>query len=291
MPTPEIRLAKVNDPALHSILDSKLRLICAYSSPLFLDGTLAGSGTFITWADQYGILTAHHVPNNPGNFAMRFDVSANSQQKVGLALAGYAHRFELEMRNLSIENIAPPIDLADPGRGPDLAVIKLGNSATVQAIAARKSFYRIDFDPSGRLEQSLFDDGIFVICGAAKESEQAGGPELGFDEVKIEELTTYYGGLVPPSGRRFERDGYGYAELGIHHDGPDTLPSTFRGVSGGGLWRIEVTANPQKGYIASDPVLSGVAFYETEVIDHQGQIRCHAGDAIYNATLNGLLAA
>ncbi len=288
MPTPEIHLAKVNDPALHSVLDPKLRLIYTYSSPLFLDGALAGSGTFIKWADQYGILTAHHVPNNPVNFAMRFDFSANSQQKLGLALAGYAHRFELELRNLSIANLAPPINLADPGRGPDLAVIKLGNSATVQAIAARKSFYRIDFDPLGRLEQSMVDDGIFVICGAAKESEQTGGPELGFDEVIIEELTTYYGGLVPPSGRRFERDGYRYAELGINHDGPDTLPSTFGGVSGGGLWRIEVTASTEKGYTVSDPVLSGVAFYETEVIAHQGQIRCHAGDAVYNVTLNTL---
>lgn len=288
MPAPDIHIAKVDDPVLHHALDPKLRLIYAYSSPLFLDGVLAGSGTFITWADQYGILTAHHVPNNPVNSARRFDFSANSQQKLGLALAGYAHRFELDLRNLSIANIAGPIDIADPGRGPDLAVIKLGNSATVQAIAARKSFYRIDLDPAGRLERSLFDDGIFVICGAAKESEQTGGPELGFDEVTIEELTTYYGGLVPPSGRRFERDGYRYAELGIHHDGPDTLPSTFGGVSGGGLWRVEVTANPKEGYIASDPVLSGVAFYETEVIGHQGQIRCHAGDAIYNKTLNAL---
>jgi len=286
---PEMEILKVNDPVLTELLEPKLRLIYGYSSPLFLDKTLVGSGTFIAWNDQFGILTAHHVPHNPLDSSLRFNFSASSQQRLGLALVEFAHCFEFEMRNLSLVNIAAPVDSEDPGRGPDLAVIKLGNKAVVEAIAARKLFYRLDVRTFERLECSLRDDGIFVICGAAKECEQTGGPELGFTEVMTEALTTYYGGMVPPSGRRFQQDGYHYAELGVEYATHDGLPGTFGGVSGGGLWRIEVSANAQGRYTVSDPVLAGVAFYQTAVVDDQRKIRCHAGDAIYTEALNQLI--
>jgi hypothetical protein len=132
----QMEILKVGDPELTPLLEPQLRLIYGYSSPLFLDKTLVGSGTFVTWKDQFGILTAHHVPHNPPLASLRFDFSAGSDQRLGVALAEHAHCFEFQMRNLSLVDIAVPVDTADDGRGPDLAVIKLGNKAVVEAIAA-----------------------------------------------------------------------------------------------------------------------------------------------------------
>lgn len=283
-----MEILKVNDPALTPLLEPNLRLTYDYSSPLFLDKTLVGSGTFIAWKDQFGILTAHHVPHNPLDATLRFDFSAGSDQRLGVALAAHAHCFEFQIRNLSLVDIAAPIDTEDHGRGPDLAVIKLGNKAVVDAIAARKLFYRLDVHTTERVERSLRDDGIFVVCGAAKECERAGGPELGFTEVMIEELTAYHGGMVPPSGRRFERDGYRYAELGVEYASHEDLPGTFGGVSGGGLWHIDVSKAADGTYKVSEPILAGVAFYQTAVVNQQRMIRCHAGDAVYVHALDRL---
>jgi hypothetical protein len=156
----------------------------------------------------------------------------------------------------------------------------------------RKLFYRLDLQTAERLEHSLQDDGIFVVCGAAKERERTGGPELGFTEVMIEEVTAYHGGMVPPSGR-FRRDGYHYAELDVeyasHEDLPGTfIPGTFGGVSGGGLWRIEVGKAADGTYAVSEPLLAGVAFYQTPLVNQHRMIRCHAGDGVYVHTLQKL---
>ncbi len=282
--------ARKLDIKLDTQLTPALRFIQDCSSPLFLDGELAGSGTFIAWDDEFGILTAHHVPNNPQDGARRFNFSADSAQKLGLSLVNFPHRFELEMRNLSIANVAGPIDANDLGRGPDLAVIRLGTKATVTDITARKTFYKTSHRSEERLRESARDDGVFVVCGAAKEAERLTGSELGFEEVATESLDTYYGGLVPPYGRRFERDGYDYLELGAEYKGVDDPPSSFRGVSGGGLWRIPVDAvvHDERQYDISEPILVGVAFYQTEVIGNLRYLRCHAGDAVCTRVLNHL---
>ncbi|MBX3024687.1 hypothetical protein KF840_07240 [bacterium] len=281
------RIENVEDAAL----DAALRFIRNHTSPLFLDGALAGSGTFISWDDQFGILTAHHVPHNPLDSARRFDFSASSGQKLGLSLVEYAHRFELEMRYLGVSDIALPIDPADPCRGPDLAVIRLGNKASVQDIEARKSFYRLSYRTAERLEASLRADGIFAICGAAKEEERQAEPELGFSEVTVENLCTYYGGLVPPHSRWFERDGYEYIEIDVRYPGVEDPPKKFGGVSGGGLWQIAVQPcpdDPTRFVVFDDPVLAGVAFCQGVVDPSRGFLRCHAGGVPYRQVLTGL---
>ncbi len=270
------RVEDLDDAAL----DRDLRFIRDHSSPLFLDGELAGSGTFISWDDEFGILTAHHVPHNPKDSGRRFDFSVSSTQKLGLSLVEHAHRFELEMRNLRPVDIAGPIDPSDLERGPDLAVIRLGGKATVVDIAARKSFYRVSHRTDERLAASLRDDGIFVVCGAAQEEEEQTGPELGFTEVTMQNLTTFYGGLH----RRFDRDGYQYAELSVQRTGVDDPPDNFGGVSGGGLWRVPVERDVPNGYRIGPPVLAGVVFFQ-RVDNRREVLRCHTGDAVYRHAL------
>jgi hypothetical protein len=275
-------------------LDLALRFIRNHSSPLFLDGELAGSGTFVSWDDQFGILTAHHVPHSPLDSSRRLDFSESSSQKLGLSLVEHAHRFELEMRYLRVLDIAAPIDPTDLCRGPDLAVIHLGNRASVQDIEARKSFYRLSHQTADRLEASLCADGIFAICGAAKEEERQAVPELGFSEVTVENLCTYYGGLVPPHSCWFERDGYEYIEIDVRYSGVDDPPKKFGGVSGGGLWQIAVkpsTDDPARYVVIDDPVLAGVAFCQGVVDPSNGFLRCHAGGAPYRQVLSKLQGA
>jgi hypothetical protein len=263
-------------------LDRALRFIRDHTSPLFLDGELVGSGTFIAWDDQFGILTAHHVPQNPLDSARRFDFT--SSQKLGFSLVEHAHRFEREMYHFRLVDVATPVDPRDPGRGPDLAVIHLGHKGLAEGIAARKLFYKISDRPEERLTSSLRDDGIFVVCGAAKEEEREGEPELGFSQVTVESLATYYGGLVRPDSQRFQRDGYGYVDMAVRYPGVDNPPRSFGGVSGGGLWRIPVEPGPDdptRYIVDGDPVLAGLVFYQGVVDEHRGFLRCHAGDGVY----------
>ena len=58
------------------------------------------------------------------------------------------------------------------------------------------------------------------------------------------------------------------------------VPKDFGGVSGGGLWRVQVFGSPGNAEIRRKWSLEGVAFYQLKISDSQMVIRCHGQDNI-----------
>jgi hypothetical protein len=56
--------------------------------------------------------------------------------------------------------------------------------------------------------------------------------------------------------------------------------TSFGGFSGGGLWVVDIFANPRTGKIDSLAKLEGVAFGEFNVANGQGTIRCRGRGSI-----------
>jgi len=78
-----------------------------------------------------------------------------------------------------------------------------------------------------------------------------------------------------------DRDGYDYLDVGAKLDLPGT-PSTFGGVSGGGLWEIGLVM--KSGTISWDGkrYFRGVAFWESPLTDGRRRvIRCHGPRSIF----------
>jgi hypothetical protein len=65
-------------------------------------------------------------------------------------------------------------------------------------------------------------------------------------------------------------EGYQYLEFSIFSPGQD-VPQSFKGVSGGGLWRI--IANPTADTDTPEYYLAGVAYEESNVIDGLRHLR------------------
>jgi hypothetical protein len=67
---------------------------------------------------------------------------------------------------------------------------------------------------------------------------------------------------------------------------PHTPAESFGGVSGGGLWRVQIYPHPDSGEIESTVALEGVAFWEHGTSHGKGVIRCHGVESVRKVLLN-----
>jgi len=77
------------------------------------------------------------------------------------------------------------------------------------------------------------------------------------------------------------RNGYDYVEPRARLDLPG-VPSTFRGVSGGGLWQVGLSMTKSGTvYFDGRRYFRGVAFWESEPSNGRRVIRCHGPRSIF----------
>src|SRR6185295_8094041 len=81
--------------------------------------------------------------------------------------------------------------------------------------------------------------------------------------------------------RTYERNGYDYFDLGANLQ-LSGVPSSFVGVSGGGLCQINLSM-AKSGTTSWDGkrYFRGVAFWESEKTDGHRMIRCHGPNTIF----------
>jgi hypothetical protein len=96
---------------------------------------------------------------------------------------------------------------------------------------------------------------------------------------------TYLVGVTSPS----ERDGFDYI-----HARADTrlgqVPDSFKGLSGGGLWRLELGKKADGSLISvGAPKLEGCVFYQTRREGDYVYIRCHGRKSIYDRVLSAIM--
>lgn len=232
---------------------------------------LIGSGTFIAIESIHGILTAHHVAE-----LLSGDCS------LGLTLHTHEHKCTIDVRYLDIIEIERGPTKSE---GPDLAFIVLPNSH-IGRIEATKSFYHLSHKREKMLSKPPdFDRGLWFICGVPDEQTTEERSERGFDSLKG--FHALYGATFVT--RSYLHGEYDYFELKVRCGSDKGLPLTYGGVSGGGLWQVPLTRTEKGQILAKEYILSGVAFYESEMRDQMRFIKCHGRESIYKIVCDSII--
>jgi hypothetical protein len=227
------------------------------------DAILIGSGTLVDLEGIYGILTAQHVID-----------ALPSMGQIGFIISENLHKYTLDAQTLAVSRIGRG---KDSGSGPDLGLIHFPRTA-IGSIKAKKSFYSIAGKRDRMINSPPEDDfGVWCICGIPDVETKSEGPSKGFDQVKAFLHFCGFGGI----SRSFSTYKFDYFDFEAHYNEPNESPSSFGGVSGGGLWQIIIAQKPDGEFLMKEALLSGVAFYQTDLIENKRIIKCHGRKSIY----------
>jgi len=272
-----IMLKDIPEDIRSSITDE----LILYTVGLFLDRQLIGSGTLIKCGDHLGILTAHHVVHSPDP---PLDFSESSSQMLNLAIMRSSNAIQIPARYIIEIEIGKPISEEN---GPDLTFLKLPLGEELTALKSKMSFWDLDFHNDERLSSTLNDDGVWVKIGIPYEwltVQQESEVQTNINSKMI----GFFG--FATSDCRYESGDFDFVDMVVHYGGRDQLPSTFEGLSGGGLWKVKVRCNSARDNWNYDkPVFCGVPFYQEEIVDEKRIVRCHYARSIYERVRNILL--
>ena len=223
-----------------------------------------GSGTLVRVGKVAGIITASHVWDA---------IVAKKLDRIGFYQNAYRRR---EIQSL-VEDIAflsevtierkPYDDL-----GPDIAFIKLSPSkvATLESLG---TFLNID---KHQATIAALDDTdtyrIDAVAGLVAEWDKTVTMHGRAKVIKLDALTNI------GTAKRIEhgRDGFDRLEFTPEPEAGFNLPSSYGGMSGGGLFRTYLG----RDYIARI-ALMGVAFWETVADSRADKMICHGPTSIY----------
>jgi len=266
-----------------AIVEEVRRISGDYTIPIASDYTPLGSGTLARIDEWPGILTARHVIQ-PDNHKLRLDQTGHPEHFLRTALGPFAHDLSITTNALRFV-ITPPKTVE---YGPDLAFVALPPSPFLDAITARKSFLNLTKNPQERKQLALHDTGFFALCGFPAVKDFAAPPELGFSIVHG--LYGYSMFTGPES--YYGRDGWDYYEMPVSQEAADDFQRTFGGVSGGGVWRVDVVRSPddQPGKEKLGSItLAGVAFYQVDDVEKKHfLVRAHGPVSIYERMIDGV---
>ena len=222
-----------------------------------------GSGTFVEIEGTPYILTAAHVWHR-----------AREAEKIGLVLTDYQSSFMVLRDGISAKELW---DGKISEWGPDIALLKLASS-DVATIRAHKSFLNLT-QQKGDLAgcPPLIEKGLWAVTGMIGQATDVETNK----EAKTIQCHIQGEALISAVQQMHERNGYDYFDLGAKLDLPGT-PSSFVGVSGGGLWQIKLS-KAESGEISWDGkrFFRGVAFWESKESDDHLIIRCHGPKSIF----------
>ena len=251
------------------------RAVGDYSVPIVLDWQFLGSGTLIRFGNTRGILTAEHVIRHPTETGKRIDTSINSKQRLMTTVAEHPHELMIDARFLELRTTERHNDKF----GPDLGFIKIPPGPFLDQIEARKSFVNVALDPDQRFSEAMDERGCIVFSGFPDEARFLDEPKMGFQLVN-----GLLGiGFITGQDRRFDYGEYDYIEVGVSRKSGLGPPATFKGVSGGGLWRVPIV---RKEAARENDVdfgkfrLAGVVFHESDPNEYQ-TIRAHGPVSLY----------
>lgn len=258
------------------IIDEACNSIGDYVTILFYGGNVIGSGTFVQCDSCFGILTAHHVIGK----GIGLDSFKNySDKKLGIAIKeNFPRALEFDLVHIRPHEIGRPRNQKYHEFGPDLVFLEILDEENLGTIKAHSSFWNIS--PQDSLVNDCYNDlsSVWAVCGL---------PE-GWIRIKegISNFEKVYDckNLVGLTGieKRFEKEGFDYFDVSVNYNSKNDIPDTFKGMSGGGLWKIllSCTENLQDLKI-SDIIFSGVIFYQTKLKENRRILRSHGAKSIY----------
>ncbi len=223
-----------------------------------------GSGTLIQIGPTTGILTAAHVWHK-----------AKTYKQINIALT------DLAATGFSIlpSNFTPRQVWGGKKNqwGPDLAFLEL-SPKDYSTLSASKSFLNFT-----KQKAELADNSpetakrLWVIMGLVAEFSTV-DPKPKEGKVSSRPVCR---GMFSTIHNTHERNGHDYFDAGVNQ-GLEGVPTTFGGVSGGGLWQVDLSKNKDgEFYWNEKPHLRGVAFWETEPVNGRRFVRHHGPKSIF----------
>lgn len=236
-----------------------------------------GTGTLVRRQGRIGILTAYHCLH-----------SCSPQVSVGLS---GRDTLTLMLRGGRIVMLRPEEifehPLAVPLRdeyGPDLTFLEIAPGSKLESILAISSVWPLDRDQSELLN-------TFGSTGALLAS-------IGFPEVEC--YTKIHGNDIHRKAmhKTFinviedkslqSKDGWDYVDVTCDYAGTPDLPKSFRGLSGGGIWSMQLRKHKSDGHISIErSALVGVTFYQGELVNQSRILRGHFIRSIYDVAWRG----
>jgi hypothetical protein len=236
--------------------------------------TLLGSGTLVSVKSIHAILTAHHVlqalPDNG---------------RLGLVLSDRTPAPTISVDGLRYVEIARG---SVESEGPDLGAVVM-SPAIAADLRAKKSFYNLDIQHEMFLHSPpVIQDGLWFLHGfVAERTEEFYGID-GYKKTMIFHQQSS-SGMVEPG---YTVGRYDYFVLRVSYSGNPIMPRKFGGTSGGGLWQVRLSRRNSDGeYSHERPILSGVAFYQDDIVAEETGIRCHGIRSVYDVAYEAIRKA
>lgn len=232
---------------------------------------LIGAGTFVSIDDIHGILTVQHV-------AKEF----LSGDHLGLTLSEKEHNFSIPVSQLTIIDIAFPEN--EGSVGPDLSFIAIPHTFLEQITA-----YRMFYDLTVRREEffsiEFSKTDLCMACGMLGHKTTHEEPTGEFERV----IGVYGFCAASVVENAFQIGDYDYLDISVDYNLRPDVPTTFRGMSGGGIWRIPLLKDKNNRLLVKDFLYGGVIFYQTEKRDNNRFLRGHGPKSIYGTACETIL--
>lgn len=222
-----------------------------------------GSGTFVEAGGAHYVLTAAHVWRE-----------TREAEKIGLALTDHQSSFAILRDAIAAQELWGE-KISE--WGPDLALLRLA-PAYVATIKAHKSFLNLVQQKEAFAScQPVIEKGLWAITGMEGKSTEV----QSYPEARIVECHIRGEAFFSSVEKAQEHQGYDYFDLRADVKLID-VPSSFVGVSGGGLWQVDLLKK-KDGEIVWDEkrYFRGVAFWESEETNGCRMIRCHGPKSIF----------
>lgn len=227
------------------------------------DAILIGSGTLIDLSGKKCILTAQHAID-------AFPKEGN----IGFIISERLHKYLLDVQSLTMVKIGKG---GNDRLGPDLGIIVLPQNH-IGNIKAYKSFYNIEKNRDRMINSPPANDmGVWCISGIPDIETKVVEPKSGFDQVKVFLEFCGFGEI----GNQYEIGEYDYFDFEVQYNDQTDSPISFGGVSGGGLWQVIIAQKENGELVMKEVILSGVAFYQTELAGNKRTIKCHGRNSVF----------
>jgi len=262
----------INDipkPVLQSALDSISTFTIGFAEIVrdheLEDVQLLGTGTLIKVGKNHGILTAQHVLK-----------ALPKEGRLGLIMSRSANRETVNISGITYIDIARGTNDQD---GPDLALVLLSPSIA-STIAARKNFYDLNI----HREKALINPpdlqyGVWCNIGFIDEKTIEKPGEKGYTKIKVFFMQAGFGG---PEKEPYSKDGFDYISLPVTYNSSPDIPINFGGISGGGVWQVQLIRGTDNEMTIGELLLSGVVFYQEALANDRRNLICHYRKSVYN---------
>ncbi len=167
--------------------------------------------------------------------------------------------------------------------GPDLGALVLAPSIA-SAIGAKKTFYSL----TSRREQALHSppylrDGAWFANGFLAERSIVTHDPGGFRATRW--LYHFCGVGGPDSSLRVAE--HDYFEFPVSYEARAKVPSSWGGMSGGGLWQVPLKRQGDS-VVPLSPLLSGILFYQHPTTPTQCGVRAHGRRSVYEVAYESI---